>query len=131
MPRDPVIEVMGVVARAVDIVLRELQGLRDDVRDLHADIVQRDDVRHLARRVATAAEMDRLTEQLAALVAELQRSRARDVEPVAPPKKPELPAPAAAFSAEVSAGVKKLSDAARTLGGGMLDDLRARRGRRR
>ena len=125
--RDELVEVMTLVTRASEALLREMQHLRDDVRDLHADIVQRDDVRHLARRVATSEQLDKLTDQLAAVVAELRRTRAHDV--VVEPRR-EIAAPASALSAEVSARLHKLSDTARVLGNGLLDDLRARRKQR-
>jgi hypothetical protein len=129
--RDELVEVMTLVTRASEALLREMQHLRDDVREIHADIVQRDDVRHLARRVATSDQLDKLTEQLAAVVAELRRTRAHDVVVETPPPRREIAAPASALSAEVSARVRKLSEAARHLGNDVLDDLRARRGRPR
>lgn len=122
--RDELVEVMTVVARATEVLLREVQHLRDDVRDLHADTVQRDDIRHLARRVATSEQLDKLTQQLAAVVGEMRRTRAHDV--VVEPRK-EITPSASVLSAEVSARLRKLSDSARVLGNGVLDDLRARR----
>ena len=123
MEEDRLVDVVAAVGRAVEVMLREVQHLRDDVRDLHADIVQRDDIRHLARRVATSDQLDRVAEQLAALVTELQRSRAHTVEPV------ELPAPPSTFSADVSDRLRRMSGAARELGNGLLHDFRNKRGR--
>jgi hypothetical protein len=122
--RDELVEVMTLVTRASEALLREMQHLRDDVREIHADIVQRDDIRHLARRVATSEQLDKLTEQLAAVVAELRRERAQDV--VVETRK-EITAPPGALSAEVSARLKKLSKAAQQLGNQALDDYRSRR----
>jgi hypothetical protein len=122
--RDELVEVLTLVTRAAEATLREMQHLRDDVREIHADIVQRDDIRHLARRVATSEQLDKLTEQLAAVVAELRRERAQDV--VVEPRK-EITAPAGALSAEVSARLKKLSKAAQQLGNQALDDYRSRK----
>jgi hypothetical protein len=122
--RDELVEVMTLVTRASEALLREMQHLRDDVREIHADIVQRDDIRHLARRVATSEQLDKLTEQLAAVVAELRRERAQDV--VVETRR-EITAPPGALSAEVSARLKKLSKAAQQLGNQALDDYRSRR----
>jgi hypothetical protein len=123
--RGELVEVMTLVARATEVLLHEVRQLRDDVRDMHADSAQRDDVRHLARRVATSDQIDRLTEQLAAVVNELQRTRVHDV--VVDPPARQIPAPAGALSAEVSARLRKLSQVARDLGNEALDDLRSRR----
>ena len=124
-PRDELVEVMTLVARATEVLLHEVRQLRDDVRDLHAGNAQRDDIRHLARRVATSDQIDRLTEQLAAVVSELHRTRAHDV--VVDPPARQIAAPAGALSAEVSARLRKLSQVARHLGTEALDDLRSRR----
>jgi hypothetical protein len=123
--RDELVEVMTLVARATEVLLHEVRQLRDDVRDMHADSARRDDIRHLARRVATSDQIDRLTEQLAAVVTEMQRTRARDVVVEQPAR--QIAPPAAALSAEVSARLRKLSQVARHLGNEALDDIRARR----
>jgi hypothetical protein len=123
--RGELVEVMTLVARATEVLLHEVRQLRDDVRDMHADSARRDDVRHLARRVATSDQIDRLTEQLAAVVSELQRTRAHDVVVDSPAR--QIAPPAGALSAEVSARLRKLSQVARHLGNEALDDLRSRR----
>jgi hypothetical protein len=123
--RDELVEVMTLVARATEVLLHEVRQLGDDVRDLHGDNARRDDIRHLARRVATSDQIDRLTEQLAAVVGEMQRTRHADV--VVDPPARQLAPPAGALSAEVSARLRKLSQVARHLGNEALDDLRSRR----
>jgi hypothetical protein len=127
--RDELVEVMTLVAQATEVLLREVRQLRDDVRDMHADTARREDIRHLARRVATSDQIDRLTEQLVAVVNEMQRSRAHDVVFDQPPR--PIAAPAGALSAELSARLRKLSQVAKQLGNDALDDLRTRRGRGR
>jgi len=110
--------------------VRLVRALRDGLESLAVGV---ESVRQLATRAATSQQMNELTAELATVLREIESARTQVVAFEQSPTPP--PAAEVVATAEVvdhlADRLHNLSEVARQLGNGVLEDLRARRKARR